>query len=250
MFIIYSWIKIKLKVLIYLSIQKPYSSHFSFMAGFIYALRPTSFTGANFKRWQMRVTLWLTVMNMFWVSEGKPEGELSPEKEKEYSEVNTIFCGVVVGVLAETLQDTYLRYKTAKEMWDTLNTKYGGSDVGTELYIIEQYHDYQMIDGKSVVTQAHEIQCMVKELGLLKIVVPDEFVAGGIIAKLPPLWRDFTAALKHKRVHMSISDLIASLNVEEKARAKDGRSKGAEGQTSANMVHQPQTHGKGKGKAK
>jgi hypothetical protein len=107
-----------------------------------------------------------------------------------------------------------------------------------------------MVDGKSVVTQAHEIQCMVNELGLLKIVVPDEFVAGGIIAKLPPSWRDFVTALKHKRVHMSISDLIASLDVEEKARTKDGRPKGAEGQTSANMVHQPQSHGKGKGKAK
>jgi hypothetical protein len=82
---------------------------------------------------------------------------------------------------------------------------------------------------------------MVKELRLLKIVVPDEFVAGGIIAKLPLSWRDFTTTLKHKRVHMFISDLIASLGVEEKARVKDRRSKGAEGQTSAN---------KGKGEAK
>jgi hypothetical protein len=57
---------------------------------------------------------------------------------------------VVVGVLAKTLQDTYLCYKTVKEMWDTLNIEYGGSDAGTELYIIEQYHDYQMVDGKSV----------------------------------------------------------------------------------------------------
>jgi hypothetical protein len=30
-----------------------------------------------------------------------------------------------------------------------------------------------------VVTQAHKIQCMVKELRLMKIVVPNEFVAGG-----------------------------------------------------------------------
>jgi hypothetical protein len=104
-FMIYPWIKIKLKVLIFPTIQKPYCRHFSFMAGIVDALRPTPFTGANFKRWQMRVTLWLntTAMNMFWVSEDKPEGELSPEKEKEYSEANTIFCGVVVGVLAETL---------------------------------------------------------------------------------------------------------------------------------------------------
>jgi hypothetical protein len=79
-----------------------------------------------------------------------------------------------------------------------------------------------MVDGKSVVAQAHEIQCMVKELRLLKIVVLDEFVAGGIIVKLPPSWRDFTTALKYKRVHMSISDLIATLDVEAKAQAKDG----------------------------
>jgi hypothetical protein len=78
-----------------------------------------------------------------------------------------------------------------------------------------------MVDGKSVVTHAHEIQCMVKELTLPKIVVPDEFVAGGIIAKLPPSWRDFATALKHKWVHMSILNLIASLDVEEKTQAKD-----------------------------
>jgi hypothetical protein len=102
-------------------------------------------------------------------------------------------------------------------MWDALNIEYGGSDVGTELYIIKQYHDYQMVDEKVVITQFHEIQCMVKELKLLKIVVSDEFVTGDIIAKLPPSLRDFATALKHKRVHMSISDLIASLDVEEKA---------------------------------
>jgi hypothetical protein len=76
-------------------------------------------------------------MNMFWVSEGKPEGELTPKQEKAYSEANTIFYGAMVGVLAETLQDMYLYYKIAKEMWDTLNTEYGGLDADTELYIIE-----------------------------------------------------------------------------------------------------------------
>jgi hypothetical protein len=120
-----------------------------------------------------------------------------------------------------------------------LNNNYSGLDASTELYIIEQYHGYKMVDGKDVVKQAHEIQCMVKELELLKIIVPDEFVTGGIIAKLPPSWRDFITTLKHKRTHMSISDLIVSLDVEEKARTKDGQFNGVEGQTSANIVHKP-----------
>jgi hypothetical protein len=77
MFIIYFLIKIKLKVLIYPTIQKTYCRHFSFMAEFVDALRPTPFNGANFKIWRKRFTLWLTAMNMFWVSEAKLEGELS-----------------------------------------------------------------------------------------------------------------------------------------------------------------------------
>jgi hypothetical protein len=85
---------------------------------------------------------------------------------------------------------------------------------------------------------------MVKELEILKIIVPDEFLVGGIIAKLPPSWRDFTTTLKHKKTHMSISDLIMYLDVEEKTQTKDGRSKEFEGQTSANMVNQLQSHGK------
>jgi hypothetical protein len=75
-------------------------------------------------------------------------------------------------------------------------------------------------------------------------------VVGDIIAELPPSWRYFATALKHMMVHMSILDLIASLDIEEKARAKDRRSKGVEGQSSANMVHQPQSLDKDKGKAK
>jgi hypothetical protein len=65
MSIIYPWIKIKLVVLLFPTIQKPYCRHFSFMAGFVDALKPAPFTGANFKRLQMRITLWLTPMNVF-----------------------------------------------------------------------------------------------------------------------------------------------------------------------------------------
>jgi hypothetical protein len=50
MFMIYPCIKIKLKVPIFSTIQKPYCMHFSFMTRFVNALKPVSFTGANFKR--------------------------------------------------------------------------------------------------------------------------------------------------------------------------------------------------------
>jgi hypothetical protein len=51
-------------------------------------------------------------------------------------------------------------------------------------------------------------------------ILPDKFVAGGIIAKLPSTWRNFATALKHKRQKISIVDLLAGLDVEEKARQR------------------------------
>ena len=78
-----------------------------------------------------------------------------------------------------------------------------------------------MDDNNSVVTQAHEIQLLVGELAGFGVVLPDKFVVGGIIAKLPPSWRSFATTLKHKREVMTVESLIATLDVEEKDRAKD-----------------------------
>jgi hypothetical protein len=60
-------------------------------------------------------------------------------------------------------------------------------------------------------------------------------VAGGIISKLPPSWKDFATSLKHKRHEFTIDGLIGTLDVEEKVRAKDTRGIGVVG-ASANFV--------------
>ena len=56
-------------------------------------------------------------------------------------------------------------------------------------------------------------------------VLPNKFVAGCIISKLPPSWRDFATSLKHKRQEFTIDRLIGTVDVEEKAKAKDIREK-------------------------
>jgi hypothetical protein len=71
-------------------------------------------------------------------------------------------------------------------------------------------------------------------------------VTGGIITKLPLTWRKFAIALKHKRQKISVEDLLAGLDVEEKAWAKDAPPRAPEGQSSANVMQQA---GKNKQKA-
>jgi hypothetical protein len=57
-----------------------------------------------------------------------------------------------------------------------------------------------------------------------------------IVAKLPPLWRNFATSLKHQRQEFSIENIIGSLYVEEKVRSKDKHTSGTEGKSAANMV--------------
>jgi hypothetical protein len=42
-------------------------------------------------------------------------------------------------------------------------------------------------------------------------VLPDNFVAGAIITKLPHSWRDFATSLKHKRKEFNFDDLMQLL---------------------------------------
>jgi hypothetical protein len=64
---------------------------------------------------------------------GKPEGDFDAQQEQAFQK-----CGL-------------------EDMWDALEAKFGVSDAGNELYIMEQFYDYRMTEERSVVEQAHEI---------------------------------------------------------------------------------------------
>jgi hypothetical protein len=85
---------------------------------------------------------------------------------------------------------------------------------------MEQLFDYKMVENRPVVEHAHEIQALAKKLEQFPCVFPDKFVTGGIIAMLPPSLTYFATTLKHKRQEFSMAELIGSLDVEERARAK------------------------------
>jgi hypothetical protein len=178
------------------------------MASYVDALRPEKFSDAHFKRWSVKVTDWLTAVEVFWVKDGLPEGDISNEDRSKFQKANDIFVGAMCNVFSDHLFDSMMHIRDAKAMWDHLNNTYGASDAGNELYIMESFHDYKMVANKSIVEQDHEIQRLAKELELLKYVIPDEVVAGCIIAKLPSPWRNFATRLKHKRVKITVENLI------------------------------------------
>jgi hypothetical protein len=161
-------------------------------------------------------------MNMMYVTTGKaPEGV----SEEKFNADDNLFWGAIISVLVDNLVDTYLQRNTRKDIWEALEA----SDVGGEQYVMEQFLDYRMVENRFVVEQAHEVQALAKDLDNYSkevlCVLPNKFVAGAISTKLPHSWRDFATSLKHKRKEFTFDDLIATFDVEEKARAKDTHGK-------------------------
>nr|AAU44091.1 putative polyprotein [Oryza sativa Japonica Group] len=227
------WIKICRIMTKVPTIQKPARS-FS-VVGFAATLKPHAFDGSNYKRWKARALLWLTGMQCFYVSRGKrSEPPLSPEEEAKFEASDCLFRGALISVLADNIVDMYMHMLSGKDMWDALEA--------SSEFLTPALYDYKMVDDRSVVEQAHEIQMLAKELENNNCELPDKFVAGGIIAKLPPFWSDFATSLKHKRQEFSVTNLIGSLGVEEKARAKDNRGKNIEGGSSTNLVQKKNPH--------
>jgi hypothetical protein len=225
-------IKMIWKMPIILTIQKPNVRHFS-VTGFAVVLKPDPFDGKNFLIWKAKMELLLTAMSCYHAAEGKP-ANLPPEDEAKFKAENNLFRGAVISALDTKFQKSYIILPTGKELWDALVGKFGVTDAGSELYLMEQLYDYKMVENRSVVEQAHEFHALAKELELFPYPLPDKFVAGGIIAKLPPSWKDFATSLKHKRQEFNMEELIGTLDVEERARTKDN-GKGVETST-ANVV--------------
>jgi hypothetical protein len=105
-------------------------------------LNPNVFDGTNYKRLRQRCILWMTSMHYNYVVEPRAVGPHTPEEDNAFHDADVRFRAGLLSVLGDTIVDAYVPLQSGKEMWDALEARYGASDAGSELYVMEQFHDY------------------------------------------------------------------------------------------------------------
>ena len=60
-----------------------------------------------------------------------------------------VFVGCVLSILSDQLCDVYMNIKSVVEPWEALEHKFSSLDVRRELYVMEQYHAFKMVDDRS-----------------------------------------------------------------------------------------------------
>jgi hypothetical protein len=124
-------------------------------------------------------------MCCFYVVQERPAGVPTADEQCAFKHDDTTCKAALLSIIGDSLIDAYEQMPTGKAMWEALEARYGVSDAGSELYVMEQFHDYRMVENRPVVEQTREIQALVKEHELFGCALPNKFVAGCMIAKLP-----------------------------------------------------------------
>jgi hypothetical protein len=78
-------------------------------------LKPNIFDGKNFVIWRAKMKLWLTAMNYYHATQGKPE-QFTPEEERKFLAADNLFRGAVISVLHSKYEKSYVSCTLGKEL--------------------------------------------------------------------------------------------------------------------------------------
>uniref|UniRef100_A0A5B7BVL1 Putative retrotransposon protein, Ty1-copia subclass n=1 Tax=Davidia involucrata TaxID=16924 RepID=A0A5B7BVL1_DAVIN len=196
------------------------------------SLKPKPFNGKDFKRWQRRMKFWLTTLKLFYVISDSPPPEKSsftdlsePNKSSsdqilKFKEDDYACHGHILSTLCDFLYDLYCETGSAKDLWESLEKKYGKKNAGEEKYVVGEYFDFKMVEEQPVLEQAHQVQHLVTKIVAKGIPIDERLQVSALIDKLPSSWSDFQVSLKHKREEMTLDDLMVAIQIEEKHRSK------------------------------
>lgn len=143
--------------------------------------------------------------------------KIDEEARKKLEKDNKIARGHLLMHMSNRLFDLFVNYKSAKEIWDTLQKRYAWK----KKFVVGNWLHFQMVDDKPIMEQVHEYENLVADVLNEGMYMCEVLQADVLLEKLPPSWSDYCNRLKHKERDFSLPDLITHMKMEEANRVKD-----------------------------
>nr|CAD1834663.1 unnamed protein product [Ananas comosus var. bracteatus] len=209
------------------------------------------FDGTNFRRWQNQMQFWLTTLGLISAisdpteltsNQGHTEippavtrrrgrrsaPVVSPTTEATPSTTPILSSNTInyhrqnriLSALSEKLYDIYCHITSARELWKTLEAKYGQSDPGQKRFKASDFIKYKMVENESIIDQLNEFELMVEQLRSSDVNLDENYVVASLMDKLPPSWSAHVHNLNHIQGELTLNYVLNSIRIEEKNRTK------------------------------
>ncbi|KAL0349666.1 UNVERIFIED_CONTAM: hypothetical protein Sradi_4115800 [Sesamum radiatum] len=113
------------------------------------------------------------------------------ETKQKYNRDNKTVRGHLLNHMNNSLFILFVNYRSAKDIWTTLETRYVGDDVGRKKYVVEKWVQFQMIDEKPIMDQIHEYENLVADVLSKGMKMCKILQANVLLEKFPPTWSEY-----------------------------------------------------------
>ncbi|GKD48949.1 zinc finger, CCHC-type containing protein [Tanacetum coccineum] len=193
------------------------------------------FEGQDFRRWQKKMHFLLTTLKVVYVLT-TPMPELLEDdtveaiRRKAKWENDDYICrGHILNGMSDPLFDIYQNMESAKELWDSLESKYMAEDASSKKFLVSNFNNYKMVDSRPVMEQFNELLRIIGQYAQHGLKMDESVSVLSVIDKLPPSWKEFKHTLKHGKDDLSLVQFGSHLCIEESIRARESdKGKGKE----------------------
>lgn len=192
-------------------------------------IEPTRLNGKNYNRWVHQMYFFLNQINIAYVltepcpiiplhEEGK-SGKTDQAKAaaRKWIDDDYLCRRNILNSLSDQLFDEYSKKAfNSRELWEELKSSFN-EDFGTKRSQVNNYLQFQMVDGVSVLQQVQELHNIADSIIASGMWIDENFHVSAIVSKLPPSWKECRLKLMQQEL-LPLSKLMYTLRVEEESR--------------------------------
>ncbi|CAM8925981.1 unnamed protein product [Rhodiola kirilowii] len=107
-------------------------------------------------------------------------------KRSKWENDDYICRGHILNGMSDPLFDLYQNVKSAKELWDALETKYMQEYASSKKFLVSNFNSYKMVNTRPVMEQFNELTRILRQFTQYGMKMDDAISVSSIIDKLPP----------------------------------------------------------------
>ncbi|GAV77272.1 UBN2_2 domain-containing protein [Cephalotus follicularis] len=146
-----------------------------------------SFSGSEYNAWRPKTQFGLKSLQIFYTVSSNFSDTTKDVSESRWLSDEDYCRDYLLNCLSDRLARTYSKFKTAKEIWDNLDTQFRKEEELSKSHMVDKFLDFKFHKDMEITPQVIDLENLRSKMNNENIGVTDIFLVCAIIYKLPSI---------------------------------------------------------------